>query len=93
MGDGIAIRVKNQSEPVTVVLEHEDVVEHGDSELTSTKINYIYGGTIEARVGDRIRFACGEYVTPTENKPEKLRPCEVVLQPFKPAAAYEPEKK
>lgn len=91
-----SIRVRKKDAPVTVVLEHEDYTEvsrmKGMPESTMSKSGEIYGGTIEARVGDRICIDCGEYSIPMENKPEQFRPCEVVLQPLKPAAAYELEK-
>ena len=92
-----SFRVRKKDAPVTVVLEHEDYTEvsrmKGMPESTMSKSGEIYGGTIEARVGDRICIDCGEYSTPAENKLDKFRHCEVVLQPFKPAAAYKPEKK
>lgn len=89
-GQGLSFRVVPKDRPVTVVQGHVYYGEH-TGRFTTTMTNHVPGGTPEVRVGDRMMFGAGEYVTGRDQPHDGYRPAVVEERPFQPARAYMPE--
>jgi hypothetical protein len=90
-GQGAPLRALAKDKPVTVVMEHIHYVEYREKSRSSMTSG-VPGGTVEARVGDRITVGCGEYTTEGLGKVD-YRTGVVVARPFKAVAPYTPEPK
>lgn len=86
---GVPFRVVPADRPVTVMADWLDYAQHTGKSRSSMS-SYAGGGTLEARVGDRVRVNAGDYVTPGLTPADPAKSGVVEARPFRDAPHYAP---